>query len=71
MHELLLYDALPEYLARRGQYRDPTWAAIGCGELLQGGALGDPADGALLILEADSPAVAEPLQCPTPTCGTA
>jgi len=63
MHFLLLYDVAPDYLERRGAYRDEHlalgWAAHARGELLLGGALADPADGAVLLFRGDSPAVAE------------
>jgi len=63
MHYLLIYDVSPDYLERRGDYRADHlklgWAAAGRGELLLGGALADPIDGAVLLFDADSPAVAE------------
>ncbi|MGF6771445.1 uncharacterized protein YciI [Paraburkholderia sp. GAS199] len=63
MHYLLIYDLVPDYLERRGQYRDAhlklAWAAADRGELQLGGALADPVDTAVLLFKADSPAVAE------------
>jgi uncharacterized protein YciI len=63
MHFLLLYDLAPDYLTRRGAFRDEHlalgWAAHERGELLLGGALAHPVDGAALLFRGDSPAVAE------------
>lgn len=61
MHYLLLYEVSPDYLERRGEYRNEhlalAWESVGRGELLLGGALADPADGAVLLFEAHSPQV--------------
>lgn len=63
MHFLLIYELSPEYLARRAEYRERhlalAWRAVARGELLLGGALDAPADRAMLLFEAESPAVAE------------
>jgi uncharacterized protein YciI len=63
MHYLLSYVIAPDYLQRRGDYRDAhlglAWQSSDRGELVLGGALGDPVDGALLLFQGDSPAVAE------------
>jgi uncharacterized protein YciI len=63
MHFLLFYDLADDYLARRAQFRDAhltlAWAARARGELLIAGALAEPADGALLMFEGESAAVAE------------
>ncbi len=63
MHFLLFYDVAPDYLTRRGEYRAEHlalgWAAQARGELVLGGALADPVDGAVLLFRGDSPAVAE------------
>lgn len=63
MHYLLFYETAPDYLERRGMFRDEhlalAWAAHERGELILGGALADPVDGAVLIFKGDSPAVAE------------
>lgn len=62
-HYLLFYDVIPDYVARRGMYRDAhlerAWAAHARGELVFGGALADPIDGAVLLFRGDDPAVAE------------
>ena len=63
MHYLLFYDVVDDYAARRAQFRDAhltrAWAAHERGELLLGGALDHPSDGAVLLFTADSPRVAE------------
>ncbi len=52
-HFLLHYDLAPDYLARRGEYREAhlglAWDAADRGELLLGGAVGDPVEYALLL----------------------
>ena len=59
MHYLLCYDLAPDYLARRGQFRDAhlalAWQAQQRGELVLAGALSDPADMAVLMFQAESP----------------
>ena len=61
MHYLLLYEVAPDYLERRGAFRAEhltlAWESARRGELILGGALADPADGAVLLFEADSPEV--------------
>jgi uncharacterized protein len=63
MHFLLIYELCGDYLDRRAQFRDAHlklgWEAVERGELLLGGALDSPADRAMLLFSADSPAVAE------------
>ncbi len=63
MHYLLFYDAAPDYLERRTDFRGEHLAlaedAYRRGELVLGGALHDPVDGALLLFKGDSPEVAE------------
>jgi uncharacterized protein YciI len=63
MHFLLMYDVGADYLVRRAQFREEhlelAWAAHARGELLLGGALADPVDGAVLLFRGDSPEVAE------------
>jgi uncharacterized protein YciI len=62
MHYLLRYDFAPDYLERRPAFRADhlrlAWEAHARGELVLGGALADPPDGALLLFDADSPDVA-------------
>jgi uncharacterized protein YciI len=63
MHYLLLYDYVPDIVERRGPHRaahlSHARAAADRGDLVLGGALADPVDGAVLLFKADSPAVAE------------
>jgi uncharacterized protein YciI len=63
MHYLLMYDVVPDYVQRRAAFRDEhlalAWAAHARGELVLGGALADPPDGAVLLFKGDSPAAAE------------
>ena len=63
MHYLLLYDVVPDYVARRAVFRDEhlslAWQAHARGELVLAGALADPVDGAILLFSSDSPAAAE------------
>lgn len=53
MHHLLFYEAGPDYVARRPVFRDRhlalAEAAVARGELVLGGALADPVDGAVLL----------------------
>ncbi len=63
MHYLLFYDVVPDYVERRNPLRDEHLAlgraAHARGELVLGGALAHPVDGAVLLFRGDSPAVAE------------
>lgn len=63
MHYILFYDVRPDYMEKRGQFRDlhlkHARAAYDRGELLLGGTLADPVDGAILVFRGDSPAAAE------------
>ena len=63
MHYLLFYDVVPDYVERRASLRAEhlvlARAAVARGELLLGGALADPVDGAVLLFQGDSPAAAE------------
>jgi len=62
-HFLLTYDVAPDYLIRRGEFREAhlalAWAAVERGELLLGGAVGDPPDGAVLLFQGGGPEAAE------------
>ena len=59
----VFYDVVDDFVARRGAYRDEhlrlAREARERGELLLAGALAEPADGALLIFQGESPAAAE------------
>jgi uncharacterized protein YciI len=63
MHYLLLYDYVPDIVDRRGPHRAAhlahASAAVDRGELVLGGALANPTDGAVLLFKSDSPAVVE------------
>lgn len=63
MHYLLFYEADADYAERRMPFRDAHLQyardAVARGELLLGGALANPIDGAVLLFRGDSPATAE------------
>ena len=63
MHYLLTYDLAPDYLERRGEFRDAhlklAWEAQERGELVLAGALAEPADHAVLVFDCATP---EPVQ---------
>ena len=62
-HHILFYKTVENYVERRKPYREAHLAyansAHDRGELLFGGALDDPADGAVLIFKTADPAVVE------------
>jgi uncharacterized protein len=59
----LFYEAVDDFIARRGAFRDEHLSmareAHARGELVLAGALADPANGALLVFQGESPAAAE------------
>jgi uncharacterized protein YciI len=63
MHYLLFYDVIDEYVERRVPLRTAHLAharrAVAGGELVLGGALANPVDGAVLLFRGSSPEVAE------------
>jgi uncharacterized protein YciI len=63
MHFLLLYDYVPDIVERRDPHRGAhlghARAAVDRGELVLGGALANPIDGAVLLFRGDSPAAVE------------
>jgi uncharacterized protein YciI len=63
VHYLLFYDVVDGYEDRRVAFRAAHLAharrAVERGELILGGALAEPVDGAVLLFEGASPAVAE------------
>jgi uncharacterized protein YciI len=63
MHYLLFYEVVDDYVERRAALRsahlEKAWAASERGELVLGGALANPVDGAVLLFTGNSPAVAE------------
>jgi uncharacterized protein YciI len=58
-----MYDVVPDYVERRVPLRAMhlahARAAVARGELVLGGALADPADGAVLLFKGESSAAAE------------
>jgi len=63
MHYLLFYDVVPDYVERRNAFRAEhlalARAAHARGELVLGGALADPVDGAVLLFRGNTPAAVE------------
>jgi uncharacterized protein len=63
MHYLLFYEVAEDYVSRRAEFRDAhlqkAWEASERGELVLGGALAKPVDGAVLLFRGESPEVAE------------
>jgi uncharacterized protein YciI len=63
MHYLLIYDVVDDYVERRAPLRGAHIArareAVARGDLVLGGALANPPDGAVLLFRGDSPAAAE------------
>ena len=63
MHYLLFYDVVPDYVIKRVPFRAAhlgyAQRAVERGELVLGGALANPIDGAVLLFRGASPAVAE------------
>ena len=63
MHYLLFYDVVPDYVTKRTPFRaahlEYARRAVERDELVLGGALANPADGAVLLFRGASPAVAE------------
>lgn len=61
-HFLLFYDVVSDYAAKRGEFRGAhlakAWAAHARGELILGGALADPVDGAVLLFKGETAEVA-------------
>jgi uncharacterized protein YciI len=62
-HFLLFYDLAESYLEKRGPFRKEhlakAWEAHAGGELVLGGALASPADGAVFLFRGETPAAAE------------
>ena len=63
MHYLLFYEVVDDYVQRRASFRTAhlahARAAHMRGDLILGGALADPPDGAVLLFQGTSPASAE------------
>jgi len=62
-HFLLFYELSSDYLERRPQFRAEhltyAWGAHERGELVIGGALADPPDGAVLLFQGEDKRIAE------------
>jgi uncharacterized protein YciI len=60
MHYMLIYELAPDYLDRRGAYRNEhlklAWRAEG---MVLGGALAEPSDRAMLLFEGETPDAAK------------
>ena len=58
MHYILFYDVIDDYVEKRAQFRElhlkHARAAYDRGELVLGGALADPVDGAVLVFRGES-----------------
>lgn len=63
MHYLLFYDVGADFVEQRARFRNEhltlCWQAHARGELVLGGALADPADGAVLLFQGESAKIAE------------
>lgn len=63
MHYILFYEYAPDYMQRRGEFREQHMslakAAIDRGEFFLGGAFAEPVDGAAIVFKGNSPEVAE------------
>ena len=61
MHYLLIYEIAPDYMARRAEFRGAhlklASQAAERGELILGGAVGDPVESSLLLFKCDSPGI--------------
>jgi uncharacterized protein YciI len=73
MHWILRYTTAPDYLERRAVFRDAhlklAWANVEAGDLLLGGAVGDPPESALLLFASEAAARAFPERDPYVTNG--
>jgi uncharacterized protein YciI len=62
-HFLLIYEAGPDYVERRPEFRAEhlalAWAAAERGEIVVAGALAEPIDGAVLMFRGEHRSVAE------------
>jgi uncharacterized protein YciI len=63
VHYFLGYELAPDYLEKRPLHRAEhlalAWKAVERGELVLGGAVGEPTDTSLLLFQGDSPEAAE------------
>jgi len=72
MHYLLFYDVVADYAERRKAFRaahlEQARRAVERGELILGGALANPIDGAVLLFRGSSAAIAEAFAVSRPVC---
>jgi len=63
MYYLLIYETVPDYIERRAPYREEHLSlaqkAHERGEMVMAGALAEPADGAVLVFNGETPSAAE------------
>jgi len=63
MHFMLVYNLQPDYLERRGEFRDEhlgmAWDAQKRGDIVLAGVLKEPVDTAILVFKGDSKDAAE------------
>ncbi len=63
MHYLLFYEYASDYMERREEFRTEhltlAWQSHARGELILGGVVADPIDGAVLLFQGDSPKIVE------------
>ena len=71
MHYLLFYEVADDYVARRAEFRNVHlkmgWEAVERGELVLGGALANPVDGAVCCSRATRPKSRRSSPRPIPT----
>ena len=62
-HYLLFYELTDDYLSRRAEFRqahlEKAWEANKRGDLVLGGAVGNPSDYAISLFKGESPAAVE------------
>ncbi|MBL8268652.1 YciI-like protein [Steroidobacter sp.] len=62
-HFLMFYETSADYVEKRVQFRDAhlqkAWASVARNEMILGGALADPTDGAVILFRAESREVVE------------
>jgi len=62
-HFLLFYEVSADYVEKRAEFREAhlrkAWESNARNEMILGGALADPIDGAVILFRGESPAVAE------------
>jgi uncharacterized protein YciI len=63
VHYLLFYEYVSDYMDRREKFRTEhltlAWQSHARGELILGGVVADPIDGAVLLFQGDTPKIIE------------